>query len=303
MNNDKIRKEIIADIDSGKYLKDNPKSTRKMLNGATIFILICLTIPVYSGILALFGVSIISLFIATVVFALISIPIIKSSAKQKIYGELSNSDRQLIQNGDMLVATIDSVDYDEEEMVYVIHCSAEYKGQMRQFKTPKLETKPMVSEKKKTYVFVDPQNLNNYFVNYYGVMPVIENEEIGISGKFKKGKIEDRSEVKNKPVDNDIDIEVLRKGDYVEAEAYEIYSHTSDDEVLYSLRLRYVEPNSKIVHEFEVENNEEALEQLVGVKVKVYVNVDDTSDYFVDYQDALAGLGYEFSDTSKTAKI
>jgi hypothetical protein len=316
--NDNKRQEIIADIDSGKYLQDDPKSVSRTIVMTTMLIL--------AGILmGLFGIMQILSYnftpsltiVLVIIFAVSATLIIRSVSKTGIYGKLSNADRRLIQSGDMLEADIVSVEYNETSRSYFVHCSAEYKGQKYNFKSMELQTSPLKKEGKIT-VFVNPQNPNKYFMNFYSIMPVVRNNQIGISGEYKKGVIEDRSELRNKPVDVDSKqtemqaggkfvadmvnklfakqiqeaMDILRKGDYVEADAYETYHVSGDHDITYCLKLRYTEPNTKKTHEFEATSGNDVFKPLVGTKVNVYLNPDDTSKYLVDYSEALRNLGF-----------
>ena len=90
---------------------------------------------------------------------------------------------------------------------------------------------------------------------------------------------------------------LLTKGYYVVAKGQ--YSWRAGDEgALNNLIVRYIEPNTKLMHEFQTVGPK-SVENLVGVKVRVYVNPDNLAEYYVDVQTSLKELGFTASRLEK----
>ena len=87
---------------------------------------------------------------------------------------------------------------------------------------------------------------------------------------------------------------LLEKGYYIPATALKFWVTTNKDSKTYHLSARYIEPSTKIVHEFQT-SGPETMRNLVDAKVNVYINPDNTKEYYMDTHDALKRLGFTTS--------
>ena len=87
---------------------------------------------------------------------------------------------------------------------------------------------------------------------------------------------------------------LLEKGYYIPATALKFWVTENKDSKTYHLSARYIEPSTKIVHEFQT-SGPETMRNLVDAKVNVYINPDNTKEYYMDTHDALKRLGFTTS--------
>lgn len=220
--------------------------------------------------------------------------------------------RDIVANGQLLQGHIESVE--EIGGKFRIHCNARLNGQPISFSSPLIDSRPTIPDDKSIDIYVNPQKPKQYFVNYYDLIPYSRN-----------GKLEDRSELKNEPCDvtdntaelkglagavaglvngifqKEIEmcVRLLKNGDYLEADVYNSYDVSGDDSTTYYIKLHYIEPGTKRAHEFLACSGHANIKKLVGTKVRVYVNPDDTHEFIVDYIRALEDMGFTVDENDK----
>lgn len=87
---------------------------------------------------------------------------------------------------------------------------------------------------------------------------------------------------------------IASNGYYVPAMATRFWVTRSKNSTTYHLAARYIEPSTKIVHDFQT-SGPSSMKALVGSKVNVFINPDNTREYFIDVQSALKRLGFTTS--------
>lgn len=102
----------------------------------------------------------------------------------------------------------------------------------------------------------------------------------GVSKAFKKNK------------------DIAQEGCYIPATAQRFWVTRSKNSTTYHLSARYIEPSTKIVHDFQT-SGPSSMRNLVGAKVNTFINPDDTSQYYMDVQSALKTLGFTVADKTK----
>ena len=92
---------------------------------------------------------------------------------------------------------------------------------------------------------------------------------------------------------------VLAKGYYIEAKGERFWVTSSKNSKTYHLTSRYIEPGTKQMHEFHT-TGPSSMRNLVGTRVRVYINPDDLTQFYCDTKTSLAELGFTTSKyTSK----
>lgn len=90
---------------------------------------------------------------------------------------------------------------------------------------------------------------------------------------------------------------LTEKGYYIPATAQRFWITRSKNSTTYHLSARYIEPSTKQVHEFHT-TGPSAMRDLVGTKVDVFINPDNTKEFFIDTKTALKRLGFTTSRES-----
>lgn len=89
---------------------------------------------------------------------------------------------------------------------------------------------------------------------------------------------------------------VLAQGYYIEAVGDRAWTTSDDDgDTTYHLSARYIEPKTKIMHEFTDSSSSSWISKLVGAKIRVYVNPDNTEQYVMCSREAEKGMGFTAS--------
>ena len=88
--------------------------------------------------------------------------------------------------------------------------------------------------------------------------------------------------------------DLVESGYYIPATALKFWVTENKNSKTYHLSARYIEPSTKIVHEFQTAGPE-TMRNLVDTKVNVYINPDNTKEYYMDVHDALKRLGFTAS--------
>lgn len=88
--------------------------------------------------------------------------------------------------------------------------------------------------------------------------------------------------------------DLVESGYYIPATALKFWVTKNKNSKTYHLSARYIEPSTKIVHEFQTAGPE-TMRNLVDTKVNVYINPDNTKEYYMDVHDALKRLGFTAS--------
>lgn len=89
---------------------------------------------------------------------------------------------------------------------------------------------------------------------------------------------------------------VLAQGYYIEAVGDRTWTTSDDDgDRTYHLSARYIEPKTKIMHEFTDSSSSSWISRLVGAKIRVYVNPDNTEQYVMCSREAEKGMGFTAS--------
>ena len=91
---------------------------------------------------------------------------------------------------------------------------------------------------------------------------------------------------------------MLEQGYYVPATALRFWVTHSKNSTTYHLSARYVEPSTKIVHDFYT-TGPSSMKTLVGAKVNVFINPENTREYYMDIKGAMQRLGFTVSKDSK----
>lgn len=88
---------------------------------------------------------------------------------------------------------------------------------------------------------------------------------------------------------------VAKMSCYVPATAQRFWVTRSKNSTTYHLSARYIEPSTKIVHDFQT-SGPSSMKNLVGTKINTYINPDNTNEYYMDIKSALKNLGFTVSN-------
>lgn len=88
---------------------------------------------------------------------------------------------------------------------------------------------------------------------------------------------------------------VAKMSCYVPATAQRFWVTRSKNSTTYYLSARYIEPSTKIVHDFQT-SGPSSMKNLVGTKINTYINPDNTNEYYMDVKSALKNLGFTVSN-------
>lgn len=88
---------------------------------------------------------------------------------------------------------------------------------------------------------------------------------------------------------------VAKMSCYVPATAQRFWVTHSKNSTTYHLSARYIEPSTKIVHDFQT-SGPSSMKNLVGTKINTYINPDNTNEYYMDVKSALKNLGFTVSN-------
>lgn len=88
---------------------------------------------------------------------------------------------------------------------------------------------------------------------------------------------------------------VAKMSCYVPATAQRFWVTRSKNSTTYHLSARYIEPSTKIVHDFQT-SGPSSMKNLVGTKINTYINPDNTNEYYMDVKSALKNLGFTVSN-------
>jgi hypothetical protein len=86
---------------------------------------------------------------------------------------------------------------------------------------------------------------------------------------------------------------VMAQGYYIEAVGDRTWTTSDNDgDTTYHLAARYVEPKTKIMHEFTDSSSTSWIRKLVGEKIRVYINPENTKQYVMCSRDAEKNMGF-----------
>ena len=88
--------------------------------------------------------------------------------------------------------------------------------------------------------------------------------------------------------------DVAEKGYYIPATATRYWVTRSKNSTTYHLSARYIEPSTKIVHDFQTSGSPK-MKVLVGSKVDVFINPENTREYYIDIPGSMKKLGFTTS--------
>lgn len=346
-NQDK-RRALVDAIVSGQYKTGSNGDKTALIILAAFFIFIIAMTAVAGGIAGGMIGALSSIPLMLPMFIPIAIVLVVSNLNLGVdLGKLSETNRWLILNGEEIEAELDAVE--QRGSKYIFRCSAEYAGLRRQFVSPSIRVQPIPFSEKKITVYINPQNPNQYLIDFYSHLPLAGNNVL-----------HDRSEMKidpNKknPTENSSALmivicivfllpfglisifsglsammyeksaisvgmiitivplavvslavygivkyikrnkEIAARGCYVPATATRFWVTHSKNNTTYHLSARYIEPSTKIVHNFHT-TGPSSMKALVDSKVNVYLNPDNTREYFVDIKEAQRRLGFTASN-------
>lgn len=87
---------------------------------------------------------------------------------------------------------------------------------------------------------------------------------------------------------------VATNGYYIPATATRYWVTKSKNSTTYHLSARYIEPSTKIVHDFQTTGSPK-MKILVGSQVDVFINPENTREYYIDIQGSMKKLGFTAS--------
>ena len=87
---------------------------------------------------------------------------------------------------------------------------------------------------------------------------------------------------------------VATNGYYIPATATRYWVTRSKNSTTYHLSARYIEPSTKIVHDFHTTGSPK-MKVLVGSKVDVFINPENTREYYIDIPGSMKKLGFTTS--------
>lgn len=87
---------------------------------------------------------------------------------------------------------------------------------------------------------------------------------------------------------------VATNGYYIPATALRFWVTRSKNSTTYHLSARYIEPSTKIVHDFQTSGSPK-MKVLVGSKVDVFINPENTREYYIDIPGSMKKLGFTTS--------
>lgn len=360
----KSRQELISLIESGSYGTKKSGGVRIVtivfllsflaIFATTFFMAVPKLINSNDRIGSMFGV-VVPVF---VVFIVLTTLLSRVRGKAVNLTKLSPQDRELLMNGEIIEAELDSIE--QVRNGYQIKCSANYQGQRIQFSSPIIGVRPIPFEEQKIDVYIDSQKPSRYLVDFYNHIPLANRGNVmqdrsglkcephpqmqnvsdkglmvavtviccmvagGISlvnlvflivgiatmktGGFNFGSIAVNLFVLImvptfafliiRSVKNSISARkaVLAQGYYIEAVGDKAWTTSDDDgDRTYHLSARYIEPKTKIMHEFTDSSSSSWISRLVGVKIRVYVNPDNTEQYVMCSREAEKEMGFTAS--------
>ena len=345
-NQDK-RQALVDAIESGQYKTGSNSDKTALIILAVFFIFIIVMTTVAGGIAGGMIGALSSIPLMLPMFIPIGIVLVVSSLNQGVdLGKLSEINRWLILNGEEIEAELDAIE--QRGNMYIFRCSAEYAGLRRQFVSPSIRVQPIPFSEKKITVYINPQNPNQYLIDFYSHLPLAGNNVLHDRSEMKinpnkKSPTEGSyvllvvicivffvpfglisflsglGAILSKESAAGVGIivmivplavvslamygilkyikrskEIAERGYYVPATATRFWVTHSKNNTTYHLSARYIEPSTKIVHDFHT-TGPSSMKALVDSKVNVYLNPDNTREYFVDVKEAQQRLGFTAS--------